>query len=214
VGRTPDGAYKPIEPTFETAPLRGQEGMSGVKVLRVDPLEIIGVLRHQWTARRQSGDEARRRRALRQQRRRNRRIGQQTVSKDDQLVLGSHQRRQVQKSAQGLKIASCRFDFALQPQHLAIDRFGQAQDTLATDAAQPDDLPRQHCAARKSKLAARGSAAGSFEGRDQGGAHRLPFARGFCVRIRRFRGGGSSVARVPVPANQRQARRISGAAGG
>ena len=47
VGRTPDGAYKPIEPTFESAPLRGQEGMSGVKVLRVDPSEKPAIKRYE-----------------------------------------------------------------------------------------------------------------------------------------------------------------------
>jgi flagellar basal-body rod protein FlgC len=47
VGRTPDGAYKPIEPTFEIAPLPGQAGMSGVKVLRVDPSEKPAIKRYE-----------------------------------------------------------------------------------------------------------------------------------------------------------------------
>ncbi|MFY8123119.1 MAG: flagellar basal body rod protein FlgC [Silanimonas sp.] len=47
VGRTADTAYKPIEPTFETAPLPGQEGMSGVKVLRVDPLDKPAIKRYE-----------------------------------------------------------------------------------------------------------------------------------------------------------------------
>ena len=47
VGRTPETAYKPIEPTFETAPLRGQDGMSGVKVLRVDALDKPAIKRYE-----------------------------------------------------------------------------------------------------------------------------------------------------------------------
>ncbi|GIX37268.1 MAG: flagellar basal-body rod protein FlgC [Silanimonas sp.] len=39
VGRTPETAYRPIEPTFQSAPLREQEGMAGVKVLRVETLD-------------------------------------------------------------------------------------------------------------------------------------------------------------------------------
>lgn len=47
VGRTPETAYKPIEPTFESAPLRGQDGMSGVKVLRVDALDKPAIKRYE-----------------------------------------------------------------------------------------------------------------------------------------------------------------------
>lgn len=47
VGRTPETAYKPIEPTFETTPLRGQDGMSGVKVLRVDALDKPAIKRYE-----------------------------------------------------------------------------------------------------------------------------------------------------------------------
>lgn len=47
VGRTPETAYKPIEPTFETAPLRGHDGMSGVKVLRVDALDKPAIKRYE-----------------------------------------------------------------------------------------------------------------------------------------------------------------------
>ena len=47
VGRTADTAYKPIEPTFETARIPGQDGMSGVKVLRVDPLDKPAIKRYE-----------------------------------------------------------------------------------------------------------------------------------------------------------------------
>lgn len=39
VGRTPETAYRPIEPTFQSAPLPEQGGMAGVKVLRVETLD-------------------------------------------------------------------------------------------------------------------------------------------------------------------------------
>lgn len=45
VGRTPEGAYRPIEPVFEMAPVRGQDGMSGVKVLGVEPLDKPAIKR-------------------------------------------------------------------------------------------------------------------------------------------------------------------------
>jgi flagellar basal-body rod protein FlgC len=47
VGRTPDGAYKPIEPTFESDPLRDQSGMTAVKVTRVDPLDKPAIKRYE-----------------------------------------------------------------------------------------------------------------------------------------------------------------------
>lgn len=47
VGRTPEGAYRPIEPIFEAAPLRGQDGMSGVRVVGVEPLDRPAIKRYE-----------------------------------------------------------------------------------------------------------------------------------------------------------------------
>lgn len=47
VGRTPDGAYRPIEPTFETLRIQGQDGMVGVRVVSVDPSDRPAIKRYE-----------------------------------------------------------------------------------------------------------------------------------------------------------------------
>ncbi len=47
VGRSAETAYRPIEPVFEVAPLRGQPGMSGVSVLRVEELNRPAIKRYE-----------------------------------------------------------------------------------------------------------------------------------------------------------------------
>lgn len=47
VGRTADTAYKPLEPMFETSPIRNQPGMTGVRVLSVDPSDKPAIKRYE-----------------------------------------------------------------------------------------------------------------------------------------------------------------------
>jgi flagellar basal-body rod protein FlgC len=47
VGRTADTAYKPIEPTFESHPMREHAGLSGVKVVRVEALDKPAIRRYE-----------------------------------------------------------------------------------------------------------------------------------------------------------------------
>ena len=47
VGSTPEGAYRPLEPIFETAPLRGQDGMVGVQVQGVEPTDRPAIKRYE-----------------------------------------------------------------------------------------------------------------------------------------------------------------------
>ncbi|HAI58638.1 MAG TPA: flagellar basal body rod protein FlgC [Xanthomonadaceae bacterium] len=45
VGSSPETAYRPIEPVFESVRLRGQDGMTGVEVARVEPLDRPAIRR-------------------------------------------------------------------------------------------------------------------------------------------------------------------------
>ena len=45
VGSSPETAYRPIEPVFQTARVPGQPGMTGVDVVRVEPLDKPAIRR-------------------------------------------------------------------------------------------------------------------------------------------------------------------------
>lgn len=47
VGSTADTAYKPLEPTFESVPLRDATGLSAVAVTRVDPQDKPALQRYE-----------------------------------------------------------------------------------------------------------------------------------------------------------------------
>ncbi len=47
VGSTPETAYKPIEPTFESQVLRGQVGLTTVQVKGVDPVDKAAIKRYE-----------------------------------------------------------------------------------------------------------------------------------------------------------------------
>ena len=109
----------------------------------IDPLEIIGMGSNQRAVCGKAGDKPRRI-GLRKQAGGHGGIGQQAIREDHQLVLGPHQRGQVEETAQGLKRAPCPFHRLLHPQDLGIGAFAEAQDPLAPEAAQQIDLPRKH----------------------------------------------------------------------
>lgn len=47
VGSTPETAYKPIEPMFESQVLRGQVGLTTVQVKGVDPVDKAAIKRYE-----------------------------------------------------------------------------------------------------------------------------------------------------------------------
>lgn len=47
VGSTPEGAFRPLQPTFESVPLRGAEGLSAVMVSRVGPQDTPPLRRYE-----------------------------------------------------------------------------------------------------------------------------------------------------------------------